>query len=88
LYLFEGNFPAFLPQAVRAIMEHPNLTQSDYQKMDTFSKMFELDWRGDRSIANKADFLSLKPVYLNKNDSQNTSGYGIIGNYELLAMLR
>ena len=68
LYLFEGSFPAFLPQAVKAIMEHPNMSQSDQQKMDTFSKMFELDWRGDRSVTNKREFMSLNPVYLNTKD--------------------
>jgi len=30
LNLFEGTYPAFLPQAVKAVMEHPNLRSSDY----------------------------------------------------------
>ena len=69
-------------------MEHPNMSQSDQQKMDTFSKMFELDWRGDRSVTNKREFMSLNPVYLNTKDQSNVAGYGVIGEFELLAMLR
>lgn len=29
LNLFDGKYPAFMPQAVRAVMEHPNLAKSD-----------------------------------------------------------
>lgn len=50
------------------MMEHPNISQSDYEKVDTFAKMFELDWRGDRAISNKKEFLSSNPVYLNTKD--------------------
>ena len=44
LHLFKGNYPAFMSHAVRAVMEHPNLTQSEREKLNTFTKMFELDW--------------------------------------------
>ena len=53
LHLFKGQYPAFMPQAVKAIMEHPNLARADFDKLDAFAKMFELDWRGDRSVPNK-----------------------------------
>lgn len=88
LHLFNGEYPAFMPQAVRAVMEHPSLAHADYDKVNTFAKMFELDWRGDRAISNKKEFLSSHPVYLRAQDQSNVAGYGIVGNFELLAMLR
>ena len=54
LNLFNGQYPAFMPHAIRAVMEHPNLTKADYEKLDGFCKIFELDWRGDRLATNKA----------------------------------
>ena len=42
LNLFQGDYPAFMPQAVKAVMEHPNLSKSDYSNLDTFAKMLEL----------------------------------------------
>ena len=86
LNLFQGDYPEFMPQAVKAVMEHPNLSKSDYSKVDTFAKMFELDWRGDRKLANKKEFLATNPVY-HKSES-NVEGYGQIGNFEASAMLR
>lgn len=86
LNLFQGEYPAFMPQAVKAILEHPNLTKSDYNKLDTFAKMFELDWRSDRKLENKKEFLATHPVYT-KNEP-NIEGYGQIGNFEVSAMLR
>ena len=53
LHQFNGEYPSFLPHTVRAIIEHPNLSLVDLDKLTSFSKMFELDWRGDRSVANK-----------------------------------
>jgi|DEB0MinimDraft_12_1074336.scaffolds.fasta_scaffold21400_1 hypothetical protein len=50
--------------------------------------MFELDWRGDRDIANKREFLSTNPIYLGDHDKSNFKGYGEIGNFEVTAMLR
>jgi len=46
-------------------MEHPNLTKADYEKLDGFCKIFELDWRGDRLATNKAEFLGTHPIYIN-----------------------
>ena len=53
LYLFNYEYPAFVPQVVKAVMEHPNLLKSDKDQMDLYCRMFELDWRGDRTYANK-----------------------------------
>lgn len=53
LHLFAGEYPVFLPHAVKAIMEHPQLSRTDRATLDAFCKMFELDWRGDHSLANR-----------------------------------
>ena len=47
LNLFKQKYPSFLPQVVRGIMEHPNLQLSDRSHLDTYCKLFKLDWRGD-----------------------------------------
>ena len=88
LNLFEGQYPSFMPQAVRAVMEHPNLSKSDYSKLDSFCRMFELDWRGDRSLNNKRQFLATNPVYLGENDQTNFRKYGDVGNFEVTTLLR
>ena len=88
LHLFNGNYPEFMPQAVKAVMEHPNLSKVDYDKLNTFSRMFELDWRGDRSLKNKKEFLATNPVYLGTRDQTNFRGYGDIGNFEVTSLLR
>jgi len=69
-------------------MEHPNLTKTSFDTLDMYSKMFELDWRGDRSIDNKKEYLSMNPVYVNMRDSQNFKRYGEFGNFEAKAMIR
>jgi hypothetical protein len=66
-------------------MEHPSLLKSDRDQMDTFSKMFELDWRGDKSTANKAEFLSMNPVYL---DGDNIKAFGDLGDESILERTR
>ena len=50
--------------------------------------MFELDWRGDRSISNKHEYMSHSPIYLSEAESTNVIGYGKVGNFEVTAMLR
>lgn len=69
-------------------MDHPNLAASDRQKLDTFATMFELDWRGDRHINNKNEFLATNPVYLSPMDLSNFRKYGNIGNFEATTLLR
>ena len=88
LNLFDGKYPAFMPQAVKAVMDHPNLANSDRQKLDTFSTMFELDWRGDRNINNKNEFLATNPVHMQPTDQSNFQKYGNIGNFEAATLLR
>lgn len=75
MYLFNYEYPAFLPQAVRAVVEHPNLLHSDTAQIELYCRMFELDWRGDRSYANKQEFMSTNPIYI---DGTNLKAYGEI----------
>ena len=49
-------------------MEHPNLNVSDRNTMETYCKIFDLDWRGDRSYANKEEWLYTHPVYVDAKD--------------------
>jgi hypothetical protein len=53
LYLFNYEYPAFVPQIIRAVREHPSLLKSDRDQLELYCRMFELDWRGDRSSENK-----------------------------------
>ena len=88
LNLFGGEYPSFLPQLIRGVMEHPNLSKSDHSKIDTFCQMFELDWRGDRSLENKEEYLATHPIYLSEIDKSNFVGYGIMGDAEVTALLK
>lgn len=88
LSLFDRKFPAFVPHLVRGIMEHPNLAKTDFALLDSYCGMFDLDWRGDRSIAGKQEWLSTNPVYLNPKDLSSVEGYGQIGPFEVTAMMR
>lgn len=85
LNLFNGSYPEFMPQVVKAVMEHPNLAKTDKDSLDTYCKMFELDWRQDRSHANKQQFLSVHPVYL---EGTNFKEYGTLDNFEVMSMIR
>jgi hypothetical protein len=77
-----------MPQVVKGIMEHENLSRVDFDKLSTFTRIFELDWRGDRSVSNKREFLATNPIYLKEQDKSNVVGYGQIGNFEVTTMLR
>ena len=73
LYLFNYEYPLFLPQVVKAVMEHPNLLKSDRDQLDLYCKMFELDWRADRNFQNKQEFMSTNPIYI---EGSNVKSYG------------
>lgn len=47
-------------------MEHPNLNRSDRAILDSYAKMFKLDWRGDQSIDAKDEFMCTHPIYLSE----------------------
>ena len=80
LNLFSQKYPAFLPQVVRAVMEHENLAGSDRSMLDTYCKLFELDWRGDASIDNREQFMLTNPIYMDKNDRTSLKTVGRINN--------
>lgn len=44
-------------------MEHENLQNSDRLMLETYCNLFELDWRGDRTVANREQFLASNPIY-------------------------
>ena len=73
LYLFNYEYPAFLPQVFRAVREHPNLQNSDADQLELYTKMFELDWRNDSSYDNRHEFMSSNPIYL---EGTNLKSYG------------
>ena len=73
LYLFNYEYPAFLPQVFRAVREHPNLQKSDADQLELYTKMFELDWRNDSSYDNRHEFMSSNPIYL---EGTNLKSYG------------
>ena len=74
LNLFQKKYPAFLPQVVRAVMEHENLAGSDRSMLNTYCKIFELDWRGDQAIENREQFMLTNPIYMNEKDSTSLQG--------------
>lgn len=49
-------------------MEHPNLSNFDRANLDTYCTVFELDWRGDRNIDNREEFLMTNPIYINRKE--------------------
>lgn len=88
LNLFQQKYPAFLPQVVRAVMEHNNLANSDRMHMDTYCKLFELDWRGDRSLENREQFLMSNPVYLHEKDRVNLKSVDQVTNTQVLNRIK
>lgn len=61
-------------------MEHNNLARSDRETLDTYCKMFELDWRADHSITNRDEMMATNPIYLNTQDRSSLEAYGVISN--------
>lgn len=64
LYLFNYDYPAFLPQVVKAVVDHPNLLRSDKDLVTSYCKLFELDWKGDKLALVNNDFMSQVPLYI------------------------
>jgi len=84
LHLFSQKYPAFLPQVIRAIMEHKNLASSDRSLLDTYCKLFKLDWRGDTSVENREQFLLDAPVYMHAKDRTSLETCGTFTNQRVL----
>jgi len=47
LLMFNYEYPVFLCESIKAVIEHPNILASDRVQLETFCKLLELDWRGD-----------------------------------------
>ena len=62
---------------MRAVIEHPNLLKSDRDQLELYSRMFELDWRGDRSYDNKQEFMATHPIYV---EGTNLKSFGELTN--------
>ena len=78
----------FLPAVIKGIMEHPNISKSDYSMVDSYCEIFEIDWRGDKSVKNKKELLATNPIYLSFKDSKtNFEGYGEVGNIVATTMI-
>ncbi len=65
---------------IRAIQEHKNLAASDKSMIDTYCRLFELDWRGDTALENREQFMMNKPIYIHPKDRTGLATYGDISN--------
>lgn len=88
LNLFKKKYPAFVPQVVKAVMEHQNLANSDRITMDAYCKLFELDWRGDRALENREQFMMSHPVYMHGKDQSNLLAQEELNNETVLKRVR
>ena len=61
-------------------MEHANLANSDRSMLDTYCKLFELDWRGDSALENREQFLMTSPIYMHPRDRPNLAEHAAITN--------
>ena len=85
LYMFNYEYPTFLTEMIKGVIEHPSILHSDRVHLETFCKMFELDWRGDKTFKNKEEFLSRRPIYL-KGD--NFKAYADLDQEGLRKMIK
>jgi hypothetical protein len=88
LNMFQRDYPGFMPHAVRAIFEHPNLTRTDRTTLDAYCKMFKLDWRLDTDIENKDKFMSSNPIYLRKEDRTTLDAHPATVNESAIADIK
>ena len=58
MMLFDGDFPSFLPYVIREAVNHPNVSVLDKEQLETYSDMFDLQWRDDISKP-----LMINPIY-------------------------
>ena len=56
--------------------------------LDTYCKLFELDWRGDAALENREQFMMSNPVYLNANDKSSLASHGEITNERVLSQVK
>ena len=58
MIMFNGSFPNFLPHLVREIVNHPNINIMDKEYLESYCKIFELEWK-----ENPDQPLWLSPIY-------------------------
>ena len=56
-------------------MDHPSLLKSDRDQLDSFCRMFELDWRGDQTYKGSEEFMFNVPIHL---DGTNIKSHGLL----------
>ena len=56
--------------------------------LDTYCRLFELDWRGDRSVDNREQFMLSNPVYMHEKDRPNLSTQEVISNEKVLKQIQ
>lgn len=49
MMLFNGEFPKFLPYVIKEVVNHPNISVIDKEQLESYSDMFDIDWRDDIS---------------------------------------
>lgn len=85
LYLFNYEYPAFLFQAVKGIMDHPSLLKSDKDMLDSYCKIFEVDWRGIKDVEQNKHFMHSHPIHV---EGSNVNGYGVLDDEKVKEMLK
>jgi len=59
MYLFDGEYPQLIIDLVKELREHPNITITDKQMLETYGEIFDLNWKeGFRGT------LAENPIYL------------------------
>ena len=56
--------------------------------LNSYCKLFELDWRGDVSLENREQFLMQNPIYIHSKDQANLVEKGEISNSNVLTQIR
>ena len=56
--------------------------------LNTYCRLFELDWRGDSSLDNREQFMLTNPVYLHEKDRPNVVSMDNITNESVLMQVR
>lgn len=66
-------------------MDHPNLAKSDKDMLDTYCKIFEVDWRGIKSAEQNKEFMYSNPIHV---EGTNVLAYGDLNEEKVKDMLK
>jgi len=53
--------------------------------MEIYCKIFELDWKLDKDLVNRQEFMYTNPIYL---DGENIKSYGELNNEAVIKMIQ